>query len=288
MTFQKKATVTLAQVQEASIDTAAKLAAMRNKRQAALLLDDGHKVDAFDAEIAALEKLSARQAERINLLEQQARQHEIEETARKRVALIAQFAKTLDLADTKGEELQATLEKADRLFRDIVKLRQQARTMWPLGDAHANASAATAEGACLSSGGVTQLLRYEICRVGSRPTLGGRPGEIKEPDFPGGANPRPLDWAGTPDRITPLGAALRQASAFALDMMKTRLDPIKALAPGQAVAPAEGDPRSEAELKLAALLKLQNELAADLSRESEYLAVVNQIAALSNEPQPGA
>ena len=287
MTFQKKPTVTLAQVQEASIDTHAKLAAFRNKRQAALLLDDSHKVDVFDAEIAALEKAATRQAEQIQLLERQAAQREVEAIARKRAGLIDQFAGILEEADVKADELQATMEKADQLFRDIVKLRQQARTMWPLGDAHANASVATAEGVALSSGAVTQLLQYEICRVGSRPALHGRPGAIKEPDFPGGLNPRPLDWAGTPERITPLGAALRTASKFGVDMMKGPLDPIKALAPGQSVAPAPGDPRSDAERKLVALLNLQNELSADLSREAEYLEVVNQIAALSSE-QPGA
>jgi hypothetical protein len=289
MPLQKKTTPTLAEVREQAVDTAAKLTTLRSKRQAALLADNAAALDTIDSEIAALEKAASRQAERIQLLEEQARQQEAEEIARKRVALIAQFAKTLDLADTKGEELQATLEKADRLFREVVKLRQEARIMWPAGTSHTNSAANTAEGAALSGGAVIQLLRYEICRVGSRPTLGGRPGEVKEPDFPGGLNPRPLDWAGTPDRITPLGAALRQASAFAVDMMKTQLDPIQALAPGQAVAPAEGDPRSAMEHRLAELLVQQNRLAADTSPEGEaaYLAVVSELERLSAEPQTG-
>ena len=53
MTFQKKATVTLAEVQEASIDTKAKLAALHGKRQAALLADNAAALDAINSEIAA-------------------------------------------------------------------------------------------------------------------------------------------------------------------------------------------------------------------------------------------
>ena len=283
MTFQKKSTVTLAQVQEQQIDTSAKLTAFRNKRQAALLLDDSHKVDAFDAEIAALEKLSARQEERIRLLEQQAQQREAEEIARRRQQLREHFAKKLADADAAAVELQATVERMAMLYRKIITIREEAWASWPISDAHHNAAAGAIEGAALSGSAVKALLSFEFYRH-TDVFLGGRPGEQRQPSLPGAVSPR-IDQQQNPSAIKPFADALKQASAFAVDAMRTKLDPLRALS-GEMVASIDGE-RSPAEQKLAALLKLQNELAADLSRESEYMEVVAELARLSNE-QTGA
>ena len=236
----------------------------------------------FDAEIAALEKLSARQAERIKLLEQQAQQREAEEIARRRQQLREQFAKRLAEADAAAVELQATVERMAVLYSKIITIREEARASWPISDAHHNAAAGAVEGAALSGSAVKALLSFEFYRH-TDVFLGGVPGERRHPSLPGAVSPR-IDQQQNPSAIKPFADALKQASAFAVEAMQTKLDPLRAF--GEPVASVDGE-RSPAEQKLAALLKLQNELASDLSRESEYLDVVNRIAALSNE-QPGA
>ena len=67
-------------------------------------------------------------------------------------------------------------------------------------------------------------------RIGARPFLGGRPGEIVEETFPGAVCPR-NEVRGRPLDITPFADALRAASKFAVDMMKGKLDPLAALPP---------------------------------------------------------
>ena len=92
-----------------------------------------------------------------------------------------------------------------------------------------------------------------------------------------------------PSAIKPFADTLKEASAFAVDAMGTKLDPLRALNVGEAVASVDGE-RTSAEQRLAALLKQQAELANDITPEGEakYMAVVAELAKLSNETQPGA
>ena len=79
-------------------------------------------------------------------------------------------------------------------------------------------------------------------------------------------------------------------SAFAVEAMGTKLDPLRALNVGEAVASVDGE-RTSAEQRLAALLKQQAEAAErHLARRrgASYMAVVAELAKLSSEPQTGA
>ena len=71
--------------------------------------------------------------------------------------------------------------------------------------------------------------------------------------------------------------------------MSTKLDPLRALNVGEAVASVDGE-RTSAEQRLAALLKQQAEAAADVTPEGErrYMEIVAELARLSSEPQTGA
>ena len=197
----------------------------------------------------------------------------------------SRFEKKLAQADAEAVELQELIAQAEKKFRKIITLRSDARAAWPIADSHANAAAGTAEGAALSGGAVAKLLQFEFYRVGARPFLGGRPGEIKEQDWPGAVCPK-NEWRGIPDKIMPFADALRAASKFAVDMMRGKLDPLAALPPVTATTDeptASGPVRSEQQERIAELLKQQAILAADMSPEGEvkYQAVVAEIAALS-------
>ena len=208
---------------------------------------------------------------------------------KRRADLVVRFEKKLAQADAEAVELQELLAQAEKKFRKIITLRSDARAAWPIGDSHANAVAGTAEGAALSGAAVKRLLSWHLYRIGARPFLGGRPGEIKEEDFPGAACPR-NEVRGRPLDITPFADALRAASKFAVDMMKGKLDPLTALPPaatGQSVQLNEtaspGPVRSDQQERLAALLKKQAALAEDMTPagEAAYQQVVAEIAALS-------
>ena len=69
-------------------------------------------------------------------------------------------------------------------------------------------------------------------------------------------------------RVKPFADALRQASAFAVEAMGSKLDPLRALNVGEAIASVDGE-RTPVEQRLAALLKQQAELANDISPEGE-------------------
>jgi hypothetical protein len=232
-----------------------------------------------------------RQADRIRLLEEQARQEEAAAVVKRRGDLVVRFEKKLAEADREADELQNLLAQAEKKFRRIIELRTDARAAWPIGDSHANAVAGTAEGAALSGAAVKRLLSWHLYRIGARPFLGGRPGEIKEEDFPGAAVSR-NEVRGRPLDITPFADALRAASKFAVDMMKGKgkLDPLAALPPagnGQTShtdeTPSPGPVRSDQQERLAALLKKQAALAENMTPagEAAYQQVVAEIAALS-------
>jgi hypothetical protein len=281
----KKAATILSEAQQELVETNAKLSDTGRRRDQLLLAGDERGLDAIEVELANLQKAAVRQADRIRLLEEQARQEEAAAVVKRRADLTVRFEKKLAEADRDADELQTLVAAAEKKFRRIIELRSDARAAWPIADSHANAAAGTAEGAALSGGAVAKLLQFEFYRVGARPFLGGRPGEIAEQNFPGAVCPR-NEWRGMPEKILPFADALRAASKFAVDMMRGKLDPLAALPPVTATTDeptASGPVRSEQQERIAELLKQQAILAADMSPEGEvkYQAVVAQIAALS-------
>ena len=230
MMAKKAATTLLSEARQELLETNARLSDTGRRRDQLLLANDANGLDAIEGELANLQKASVRQADRIRLLEEQARQEEAAAVVKRRADLIVRFEKKLAESDREADELQNLLAQAEKKFRRIIELRTDARAAWPIGNSHANAVAGTAEGAALSGAAVKRLLSWHLYRIGARPFLGGRPGEIKEEDFPGAVCPR-NEVRGRPLDITPFADALRAASKFAVDMMKGKLDPLAALPP---------------------------------------------------------
>ena len=283
--FKKKAETRLAEARAALADTSRQIGELEAQRNAALLADDDPTAAKLYAELETLRGLARGHTDKVALLEAEAAREEVEAIAKRRGDVVARFEKKLQVADAKADELQATMAKAEQLFREIITLRTDARAAWPLGDSHANAVAGTAEGAALSGAAVKRLLSWHLYRIGARPFLGGRPGEIVEETFPGAVCPR-NEVRGRPLDITPFADALRAASKFAVDMMKGKLDPLAALPPPTSTIDETASPgpvRSDQQERLAALLKEQARLAEDMTPagEAAYQEVVKQIAALS-------
>jgi hypothetical protein len=286
--FRKKAATRLADASAAQAEAVRRVAQVGAARSKAILDEDDTTARKLDAQLEELQRDARIAGERVRLLEAEALREEADAVVKRRAELTVRFEKKLAEADREADELQNLVAAAEKKFRRIIELRSDARAAWPIGDSHANAAAGTAEGAALSGAAVARLLQFEFYRVGARPFLGGRPGEIAEQNFPGAVCPR-NEWRGKrgmPDKIMPFADALRAASKFAVDMMRGKLDPLAALPPATATTDeptASGPVRSEQQERIAELLKQQAILAADMSPEGEvkYQAVVAQIAALS-------
>jgi hypothetical protein len=283
--FKKKAETRLADARAAQAEAVGRVAQVAAARSKAILDEDDGAARKLDAELEELQRDARIAGERVRLLEAEALREEADAVVKRRADLTVRFEKKLAEADREADELQNLVAAAEKKFRRIITLRSDARAAWPIGDSHANAAAGTAEGAALSGGAVAKLLQFEFYRIGARPFLGGRPGEIKEQDWPGAVCPK-NEWRGMPEKIMPFADALRQASRFAVDMMRGKLDPLAALPPVTATTDeptASGPVRSEQQERIAELLKQQAILAADMSPEGEvkYQAVVAEIAALS-------
>jgi hypothetical protein len=273
-----------------------KVAALTSKRETALLGSDDKAVDALDAELAELRKQAGRHGERIGLLTIQVEREAGERRLRERAGLIERFAKKLNDADAIAVELQDDVARAEKKFRAIISLREEARAAFAVHSSHAQAAAGAPEGCAMAGGAVATLLAFELYRIGYKPFLGGGP-HMPKATFPGALCPR-TEWTLQPEKITPFAEALKRGSEFAVELLRTELalppagpepEPLPAApamngngaaVPQPATAAIETPPPPGASATLAELLARQNTLAADPSREAEYLEVVKKISAL--------
>ena len=287
---KKAATTLLSEAQQELVETNAKLSDTGRRRDQLLLANnDATGLDAIEGELANLQKASVRQADRIKLLEEQARQEEADAVLKRRKDHVARFTKKLADADQVADELQACVEQEDKLYRRLIQLREDARAAWWGSTPHENALGVSPDGAALSGIAIKALLMHEIYRVGARPFVGGTAGELKAPDLPGGLCPDHR-LLGQPHLIEPFGARVRKASQAAIDVMRGKIPESGTLPSVPDTPPSSGnggetpDPLPTTDqAKLAALLKRQAQLAEDMTPEGEakYQAVVAEIAALS-------
>jgi hypothetical protein len=269
----------------AHADANRQIGVIEAQRAKAILDEDDTAARKLDAQLEELRRDARIGADRIKLLEEQARQEEADAVLQRRKAHVARFTKKLSDADQVADELQATIETADKLFRKLIQLREDARVAWWGSNSHENALAVSPDGAALSGLAVKALLMHEIYRCGARPFVGGTAGELKQVDLPGGQCPDHR-LLGQPHLIEPFGARMRKASQAAIDVMKGKIPgavsgtPIDVpdTQPPPPAASGNGDQPT-----LAALLKQQEILSADFSEEGErkYAEVVKRIAELS-------
>jgi hypothetical protein len=290
------------------------LVAARDK----VLLDGGATSEAIEInkQIDATRRAVEAEQRRVHLLEQRVAQEEVEAAKRRHEEHVSEFERTLAAADVRADELQATVAVLEENFREVIRLRELAMSMWPMGrSSHGDAAAKAPEGCAMAAGAVAQLLANEIHRVGFESPLGGRPGEKVKVPLPGGVPPRltpEVDRAGRPVPLVPLAEKLRTASKFAVSMLRDNAftppvveqppvpvqvlgveqpAPAPAPAPTQAAAsvpsPSAGDTTQEFvpaayRERLGALLKRQMQAAAS-GDDATYEKCVTDMVALRRE-----
>jgi hypothetical protein len=283
--FKKKAETRLADARAALSNTSRQIGELEAQRNAALLADDDPTAAKLYAELETLRGLARGHADKVALLEQEAAREEADAVLQRRKAHVARFTKKLSDADQVADELQGCIEQADKLFRKLITLREDARVAWWGSNSHANALAVSPDGAALSGLAVKALLMHEIYRVGARPFVGGTPGELKQPDLPGGQCPDHR-LLGQPHLVEPFGARMRKASQAVIDVMKGKIPGAESGTPIDVPDTPPPPPALSAngdQPTLAALLKQQEILSGDFSEEGErkYAEIVKRIAELS-------
>ena len=220
--FKKKAETRLANARAAQAEAVTRVAEVGAARSKAILDEDDARARTLDAQLEESQRDARIAGERIRLLEAEALREEADAVLKRRKDHVVRFTKKLQNADEVADELQRCIEQADKLFRKLIQLREDARVAWWGSNSHENALAVSPGGAALSGIAVKALLMHEIARVGSRPFVGGTAGELKQPDFPGGQCPDHR-LLGQPHLIEPFGARMRKASQAAIDVMKGKI-----------------------------------------------------------------
>jgi hypothetical protein len=250
------------------------IAEAKEARERSLLADDDRAASKLAARIDELEATARGHKDKLELLRTAAAEEEREATAKRRAGIVDRFEKLLAEADAEADVLQELIVKADGSFRRIIEMRERARAAWPLSDPHHNMVVGTADGCALSAAAVRILVGHELFRVGHRVHLGGQEGARGEVSWPAPACPD-LRLSMLPEKVTPLGAALRSASRYAVNAMRGgKLDPLAAVP----IPVGNG----AADKHLAALHREQQRLAAQPQTpevEAAYEKVVAEIAA---------
>jgi hypothetical protein len=257
-----------------------RLAGLHVARNKALLADDDVAALKLAAEIDLQERAARGASDKVELLKAEAEREAAERRAKERARLIERIELRLAERDKIGVELQETLAKADKLFQALFRIAGECRSAWPwkIHDLPA---------ILLGDQSILHAVEHQLFKCGARPALGGGMDRPRPPSFPGGRCPR-LELTLQPDRIPSLGDVLRAGTRMASEVMRTGRAsgaiPISAVPIPPAVL-REAPERTEAERKLAALLKEQHDLSEDVSPagEEKYAACVSQIAQVQAE-----
>jgi hypothetical protein len=260
------AALTVARATLQEIET--RSATLASKRRERLL--DGENADAIaviDADLSKLQHKAKTERDRIALLEAEAEKQAGEKRAKEREGLIARIEKKLADRDAAGAELQAAITQCDKAFRKIVELGREIDAAWPWPSSDRIP-------ALFPPGAVRRAVAHELFRQGARPRLfGGQDAEGAGLDFPGGQSPS-LQLTGLPEKVMPLVDVLKEASAFASNILRAgKVGASTTSIPMPATA-------SSAQERLSKLLARQSALAADQTPEgeAEYAKVVGEIA----------
>jgi hypothetical protein len=277
----KSATTRLEQAQADHASAISKLNELETARATALLADDGTKAAHLDGEIEQQRRLVRRFNDTINLLQSAAAEEERQRKVKERQGLIDRIEVKLQLRDRAGAELAEAVAKADAAFRRMIDIGVEVQAAWPWQPSDLPAC-------LLSHGAISAALTHEMYRVGGRPMMGG--GQVEKPHagihFPGSKCPR-FELIHTQDKITPFVDVLKQATTHAGSILRGKpiAAPIDVSVPVTTNGQGEAPQRTEAQIRLASLLKKQAELAENVTPagEAAYRAQMELIRQAQDE-----
>jgi hypothetical protein len=246
-------------------ETSQRLAEVRTARDAALLKsDDTAAILKLDDEIAQLERIAKAKADRVKLLEGEARREEVEQRAKRHAQLIDRIDGKFQNWIENGAEIEKAVSALLKLYRQQIELGGEIAVAWRWNNSDTLALR-------LHGLGIKELLAHELYRISF---VGGFEAGPNSVSLPGALCPRPLEWRLMPEKIKPFADTLRELAAYGSKTMRG----------GKGGVPRMAKPTA-AEGKLSELLNKQAKLANDISPagEAAYRKVVDEISALSLE-----
>jgi hypothetical protein len=264
---------------QAALEAANRQLAELTERRNQCLLKDEDTAAAIDLgiKIANLKNAARAHEDRIQLLREQAAEEERARKAKDREANISKIEAKIDLRDKAMDDVAAAIKQLATASEKAISLGREVISSWTWA-AHDQPAA------LLTPTSIMTAIAHESYRVSYRARkYGGQDAPSAGQMLPGARSPR-LEWAEAPERVRPMLDVVREASSFAKEFLRTGKG-----SAGVEVAVAmpviNGGPRTEAEQKLASLLRRQVELSEDMSLqgEREYERVVEQIAKVQAE-----
>jgi hypothetical protein len=253
------------------------LAALQEQRDAALLADQTGRAIELGIQITNLKLTAKAHEDKIVLLREQAAEEARAVREKERAAQISKIEAKIDLRDKALGDVAAAITQLAAASEKAISLGREVISSWSWASHDQPA-------ALLTPTSIMTAIAHESYRVSYRARkYGGQDAPSAGQMLPGSRSPR-LEWAEAPERVRPMAEVVREASSFAKQFLRTGKG-----SAGVEVAVAmpaiNGGPRTEAEARLASLLKRQIELAEDMSLqgEREYERVVEQIAAVQAE-----
>jgi hypothetical protein len=270
----RTATGRLETAQQAIEDANHKLAELNERRNQCLLRDNDTEAAKLSTEIEDLQRLAHGHRDKIRLLQEAVAEEERARKVKEKSDLIGRVEKLLAKRDAAAGKLAAAIKQSDDAFREMIDHGQAVIAAWPWASSDIDAMV-------LLPRAVTVVTQHEIYKTAARPrSFGGmdRPGDGV--DYPGGVCPdhrlRNLQ-----QEIKSLVAVCGAGSGLASQIMRTgrstsHVEPTAITVPtnGQGEQPQ----RTEAQVKLASLLKQQAALADDPNiDEIKYKQLIDQI-----------
>jgi hypothetical protein len=248
---------------QAQLEQANREIAELTERRNQCLLKDDDTVAAIDLgiKIANLKNAARAHEDRIQLLRKEAAEEEQARKAKEKAVLIERVEKLFAQRDAAAAELATAVKQSDAAFRKMLDIGQAIITAWPWAppDMHATFTPLS----------VVTATMHELYKIGARPRrFGGMDKSgVDGLDFPGGRCPD-LRLANLQEQIKPLTAVCAEASALASSITHTgksssHVEPAVMAAAVLTYGQSEPPQRTEAEVKLAQLLRRQSELAED-------------------------
>ena len=226
--------------------------------------DDTAAILKLDDEIAQLERIAKAKADRVKLLEGEAKREEVEQRAKRHAQLIDRIDGEFKNWVENGEEIEKAVGALLKLYRRQIELGGKIAVAWRWNNSDTVALR-------LHGLGIKELLAHEIYRVSF---IGGLEAGPHAVSLPGAICPNALQWRLMPEKIKPFADTLRELAAYGSKTMRG----------GKGGVPRMVKPTA-AEGKLSELLNKQAKLANDISPagEAAYRKVVDEISALSLE-----
>jgi hypothetical protein len=281
---RKSAASRIEAAQAAFTETNSRLAELTKQRDAALLADETAAAMKLGVEIANRTLEARAHGDKIRLLREEAAREERVRKEKERAAQIEKIEAKIDQRDKAMEEAAAAIKQLAAAAERAVNLDREIIGAWQW---HAH----DLPPALLTPSSVMNAIANEFYKCSYHPRrYGGM--DVGNPNaglmLPGSKCPR-LEWMELPERTKPLLEVVRDASAFAKQFLRTGKSSsgveVVAAPPVLATNGGEVVQRSEAEQRLASLLKQQMELAEDVTPAGEkaYALIVSEISKVQAE-----